>query len=242
MDDKKKIVGGEIAAQSPALRWLDNFWYHYKWPVIGIAVAVVIVLVCVLQTCTTKKADNRVIYAGPTFLQAEEREQISQVLSALSPEAGEKEVWVQFSANEIYSEEQIREFEENSKTQTIDRVRNRSEYEDYRSYMQTGQSSVYFLDPWLYESLSKDYLCPLATSVGSLPEGALADGYGVRLGDTALYRDYGVLRYLPEDTVVCLMNPLFMTKSWQKEAYQRETDLFAAIVTYEGDGARESGT
>lgn len=238
MNESKK-PGGEIALNSPFLRWLDNFWYHYKWPVIGVAVALVVLLVCVLQTCSSKKADTLAVYAGPTYLLANENEQLSLLLTSLVPddadEGGDK--LVQLSSYEVYSEEQIRAFEEEFSGQSVDRSRNQSQYQTYVTYQQTGQSCIYLLDPWLYESIGKDYLCPLADSVGALPEGAMADGYGVRLGDTALYRDYSVVRLLPEDTVVCLMNPFFMTKSWDEEAYEFEKEMFRAIVTYGESGS-----
>ena len=244
MNEEKKL-NGEIALSSPVLRWLDNFWYHYKWPVIGTCVALVILLVCILQTCSTKKEDTMIVYAGPTYLLSSEAEQLSQAVSSIMPYDGDKngEKLAQISTYEIYSEEQIRAFEAQYSGQNIDRNRNKSEYQTYVTYQQTGQSCIYLLDPWLYQSIDKAYLCPLTESVGALPEGALADGYGVRLGDTALYREYGAVRRLPEDTVVCLMNPFFMTRSWKEDAYQVEKDIFRAIVTCDAaEEESESGT
>ena len=239
MNEEKK-PSGEIALDSPALRWLDNFWYHYKWPVIGVAVGLVILLVCILQTCSTKKEDTMIVYAGPTYLLSSEKDQLSQLLSDLAPYDGDGngETLVQLSTYEIYSEEQIRAYSAEHEGQTIDRNHTKNEYQTYVTYQQTGQSCIYLLDPWLYEAIDKEYLCPLADSVGELPEGALSDGYGVRLGDTALYREYGVVQRLPEDTVICLFNPFFMTKNWKEEAYQVEKDTFAALVTFEeGSGS-----
>ena len=240
--EKDEKLSGEIALKSPFLHWLDNFWYHYKWPVIGIALALIILLVCVLQTCTSKKADTLVVYAGPTYLLANESEQISQLLTTLAPYDADDngENLIPLNAYEIYSEDQIRAFETNHPGQAVDRSRNQSQYQNYLTYQQTGQSCVYLLDPWLYEVIDREYLCSLSESLGALPEGAMADGYGVRLGDTALYREYGVMRLLPEDTVICLMNPFFLTKSWDEEAYDYEKALFEAIVTY--GGAEESGS
>ncbi len=238
MNEEKKR-SGEIKLDSPALRWLDNFWYHYKWAVIGTAVALTILLVCVLQTCSRKSEDSMIVYAGPTYLLPAEAEQLSAVFSAVLPYDGDGngENLAKISTYEIYSEEQIRVYPEEHAGQSIDRNRNQSEYQTYHTYQQTGQSCIYLLDPWLYESIDKAYLCPLTDSTGSLPEGALADGYGVRLGDTALYREYGALQLLPEDTVICLMNPFFMTRSWKEEAYEVEKDIFCAIVTYGGEEA-----
>jgi hypothetical protein len=58
-------------------------------------------------------------------------------------------------------------------------------------------------------------------------EGLLKDGYGVRLGDTALYRKYKVLQALPEDTVVCLVSRL-LTQT--EQMYAQSEDMFRAMV------------
>lgn len=232
--NEEKKLSGEVALQSPFLRKLDNFWYHYKWPVIGVAVALIIALVCILQTCSQRKEDTLIVYAGPVALLPEGTEQISQVISGVMPYDPDEngEMLTKVSAYEIYSEEQIRAFAEEYPGQSIDKNRNQNEYRTYTSYQGTGQTCIYFLDPWLYESLDEEYLCPLSELTDGSVRGALEDGYGVRLGDTALYEEYGVIRMLPEDTVICLMNPFFMTKSWDEEAYAFEQDLFVAIVTY----------
>ncbi|MBR6681499.1 MAG: hypothetical protein IKL40_00770, partial [Clostridia bacterium] len=46
------------------LRWLDNYWYHYKWHTILISFAAVFLIVCVTQFATKEKVDAYVMYAG----------------------------------------------------------------------------------------------------------------------------------------------------------------------------------
>ena len=85
-----------------------------------------------------------------------------------------------------------------------------------------------------------DYLSDLLETYGKLPaEGAVTytdkDGntktLGVRLGDTALYRDnVAVSAVLPEDTVLCLMSPYFFGKSGDKDEYQKAVDFYAALA------------
>ena len=90
---------------------------------------------------------------------------------------------------------------------------NSEEYDSFYSEITAGAAAVYLIDPWLYEELrsTKDgaYLRRLYGGEGALfsepVEGLTEDGYGVRLGDTALYREYKVFNALPEDTVICLL-------------------------------------
>jgi hypothetical protein len=54
---------------------------------------------------------------------------------------------------------------------------------------------------------------------------------GVRLGDTALYKEnLAVSQVLPEDTVLCLMSPYFVGKSSNLDEYQKAVDYFAALA------------
>ena len=39
------------------LKWLDNYWYHYKWRTIVILFFAVLLIVCVVQCSTVEKYD-----------------------------------------------------------------------------------------------------------------------------------------------------------------------------------------
>ncbi|MBR5314827.1 MAG: hypothetical protein IKU45_05400, partial [Clostridia bacterium] len=48
------------------LKWLDNFWYHYKWHVIIGLFVIVFLVVAIGQMIDKDKVDAYVMYAGPT--------------------------------------------------------------------------------------------------------------------------------------------------------------------------------
>ena len=241
MNEEKK-PNGEIVLQGRFWKWLDNFWYHYKWVTIGVAVALVILLVCILQTCSKEKEDLMMTYAGPTVLSVSELEQVSEVMNSVMPydadENGKKHTaWMTY---QIYSEDQIRELTETNTegkvTQTVDRSFNSDQYSVFNNYLKTGESSIFLLDPWLYESLATtDHLMPLSEVLETVPEGAVGE-CGIRLGDTDLYEKYAVLRLLPADTVICLMKQYVIGRSSDEEQYRFECDMFRAIVTYQNEG------
>ncbi len=231
MNDEK-IPERKIVAKGGFAAWLDNFWYHYKWLTIGVAFAVIVLTVCLLQTCTKEKQDIVMVYAGPTYLSVSENDQLEQVLEDLMPydydKNGEKCALV--SVYEIYSEEQIRAYNATApEGLSIDTNRNSSQYSTYSTYLQTGESAIYLLDPWLYDSLSEDYLMPLSDVLGTVPDSA-ADAYSIRLGDTKLYQEQAALRLLPEDTRICLMRPLVWGENRNEKSYDFAKELFAAIV------------
>ncbi len=217
--------------------WAENFWYHYKWAIIGIAVAAVILFVCIVQSCSKREEDILIVYAGPAYLTQTQLSSVVEVMGNTMPrdfdENGDK--FVIFDMFQIFSEEQIKEItaqtDANGKQGYVDRTRNSNNYDQYNKYVLTGDSSIYFLDPTLYQTLkTNDRLCKLSDVLADTPEGAI-DEYGVRLGDTALYKEYGVLHVLPEDTVICIARPFVAgTKTSKEKYYNREKEMFSAIV------------
>ena len=61
MEEQRKIKeqGGAIAVQNPVLKWLDNYWYHYKWHTIVVAFFIFVGIVGFLIDSIKKaKQDN----------------------------------------------------------------------------------------------------------------------------------------------------------------------------------------
>lgn len=247
-ENNEKRPEAKIAIQGGFLGWLENFWYHYKWPTLIVAFAVVVISVCIWQSATKEKEDIVIVYAGPNYLTVEESASLAELFGEILPydfdENGRKHA--SMSMYQIYSEDQIKEIaaetdDAGNHTGYVDLSRNTNEKNTYENYRMTGESCIYLLDPWLYESITdKRYLCPLADSTGERPVGAI-DDYAVRLGDTELYKKYGVAQLLPADTVICIMSPFVWGGSSDEDRYQFEKDTYKAIVTYGSDGAVDDG-
>ena len=235
--DEKIQDQGIVVKKSGFAAWLDNFWYHYKWGFIGVVVAAVILFVCIAQSCSKREEDILIVYAGPAYMSQTELASVVEVMSNAMPRDfdnnGDK--FATMDTFQIYSEEQIKkitsETDSEGKAGYVDRNRNSNNFDQYNKYVLTGDSSVYLLDPSLYETLkNNNRLCKLSDVLAGIPNGAI-DEYGVRLGDTALYAEYGVMKVLPEDTVVCIARPFVAGgKSSKEKYYVREKEMFAAIV------------
>ena len=249
MKKENKMPDAEISAKSNFLRWLENYWYHYKWHTIIIGAAVLILVICLWQTSTTKKHDTVIVYAGPMCLTTNEIIQLQEALSGILPSDKDSNGYKSAAMNmyQIYSKDQILEVEKETDATgasiTVDRTRNTNQYSEFNHDIMTGQSSVYLIDPWIYNELKalndgdKQYLCELSFVFGDeLPQGALEDGYGIRLGDTALYREYSIVRRLPADTVICLMSPFGgLGQKIDDENYQYQIATFKALACYSSD-------
>lgn len=234
----KKLGSAEINVESKFLKWLDNYWYHYKWTTIIVGFFVVVLLVCTLQMCTNEKEDINLIYAGPVLMTSGELDNLADVMNIVMPRdfdnSGEK------SANilnyHVFSEDEIKKLESQTdsdgKKSFIDRSYNTSNYDNFYNYIQTGDASVCMVAPWLYDSLkSSNRLMKLTDVLGELPEAAI-DDYGVMLSELEIYDSFSSVRVLPGDTVVCILRPLVIGKSSKEKVYAQEKEMFSAILEF----------
>ena len=246
MEENKKLAETEISKKGNFLKWLDNYWYHYKWHTIIVGIVAVILIVSLWQMGSTKKHDTVIVYAGPMCLTTNETLQLQEVLSGVLPSDKDKngEKSAAMSMYHIYSEKQIEEAEQITdaagQNNPVDRTRNSNQFEAYNTYCQTGQSPVCLIDPYLYEQIPEEYVYPLSEIFGEdIPEGAI-DGYGIRLGDTDLYKEFSIVRRLPADTIVCLRSPLRgLGQKLDDVKYQYEMEVFKALVSYESSEMSE---
>ena len=90
MEENKKLAETEISKKGNFLKWLDNYWYHYKWHTIIVGIVAVILIVCFWQMGSTKKHDTVIVYAGPMCLTTNETLQLQEVLSGVLPSDKDK--------------------------------------------------------------------------------------------------------------------------------------------------------
>ncbi len=240
--DRSKLDGAEIDLQSssPVIKWLDNFWYHHKWKVIVIGLFAIILAVCIWQMAEKEEIDETIVIAVPRQLYLEEIEGIDAVLSSLMPKNGENEKNLLLQTYPIYTEDEmqaVNEEETNDEGHYVVKVfpaENMDRVEAYNSYLNTGEVSLILVSPYLYENQRiHDRLMPLSEIFGEkLPQGAMSDGFGVRLGDTALYAHSEAMRVLPADTIVCLRRPYIFGAGSDKDRYAETKALFMAIVMF----------
>lgn len=247
MNDKfDKEQGGEIVHESKFLRWLDNYWYHYKWTTIIVAFVLFVVLVCTLQTCNKEKNDVSVLYAGPEYFMfnGEGVDNIESALSYVLPDEaagsdGKKQVSLVY--HQIFSGEEINEMkkeaEKSGEEVYIDANFNAQNLRAFQNLILAGEYSVCLLSPYLYEMVMESGGFRLIEDVlGYTPEGAI-DEFGIRLKDTAFGQYYPGVKDLPDDTILCLRSDVsvgtFLGGKKNKEQYEKSVVLYRAIVEFE---------
>lgn len=235
-----KIPAGEIKDKSEFLRWLDNFWYHYKIHTIIVLFALFVLIVCSFQMCTTNtNEDLTVLYAGRYLMTGEEQEGVRSVLNAVMPEDydGQDGKYTEMITYHVLSEQQLKDMAAETDADgrpkyEVNRSYYTKEYESYNNMLMTGEFSVCMLDPWLYESLAKaGRLKRLTDVLGTMPESTVGE-CGVRLGDTQLYQYYDALKVLPEDTVVCILTPYIFGATSDEDFYAQNVEMFRAMIEF----------
>ncbi len=244
---------GEERPHGRVYRFFDNLWYHHKWKIIALLFVAAVLIVVVVQCARQEKTgDVTLLTAGPYGFTTEEAKlrDFKNCLATYLPADydGDGEKRVTLVSYSVYSEEEIAaaaaRTDENGDPagEEIDRSVNAEQYRQYSQHLRLGECSVLFLSPWLFDeqmSLNATGLSDLSQVLDErpagaiVPEGGSADGayYGVRLDQTAFWRDNSAVRNaLPADTVLCLFRPGLSGESSKPEKYERSVALFKALV------------
>ena len=102
--------------------------------------------------------------------------------------------------------------------------------------MRSPLPPTYILSPYLYGILAgAGRLKPLSEIYpdGSLPAGALADGYGITLGDTDFYKYNSAAQVYPANAIICVHKPTIAGRSKNEAKYAEDLAFFQAIVGFE---------
>lgn len=232
-DGKYKDTG--ISTEGEALKKLDNFWYHYKWHTIVIAFFLIVFIVCGVQMCSAESVDTVICYAGPQYLGGEDAQNIKAIIGTRLPEDydGDGTKRAELVTYIVMSKEQILDVEsetdaDGNKVNRINREAIQKNMETFSNHVMTGDFSICFLDPYVYDTLvTAGRLAKLSDVLGYTPEGAYGE-CGVKLSELDIYTEYKSISALPGDTVVCILNKQ-LTKS--EEDFEKEIEIFVNLVS-----------
>lgn len=229
----------EISTQSPVLRWLDNFWYHYKWHTIIAAFFVVVLLFCVFQQVNDTKEDVVVVYAGNDYILSAElpavQDAIAQVLyedvNLDGVRLAEIVQYMIFSDEEIQQSIEQKDDGNYEEDLAINVANNANQIKQFNQMTSTGECSLYLCSPYVYDMLlERNVLQALKDICNTIPDSAY-DAYCVRLVDTAWYHaNAETLKVLPDDTLICLFKPFVWGSSADDAVYQNALRTFLNMI------------
>lgn len=239
---EEKQQAGEIVIRNPVLKWLDNFWYHYKWPTVIVAFFVLLGVICFSQCASKEVGDVTLAYAGNYTMNEEERNRILDVFQAVAPEkeldgrrVPTKVLLTTFS---VYTEDELRPVytDENGNIDlyAFNSAKHLSNehLSTFGTYTMTGEAGVWLVSEFVFEQRNLgEVAVPLSELFEEMPSGAYRD-CAIRLGDTELYRYYDALKVLPADTLIILPRSYVWGESSNAEKYEEFKQLYYALVNF----------
>ena len=191
-------------------KWIDNYWYHYKWRTLIIAFFALIVIIASVQFFTKADVDIYILYTGPHVFAVDEIHEVEsafeQVMSGDRNRDGKKTASLQDIT--LLTEDQIlearREADEMGINLTINTVEMRNMQRQFNTQIFAGEAVICLLDPYWYEQVrDSGGFMTLASVLGEKPPQAL-DDYGICLFDTDFGRYFTAFSKFPDDTVLCI--------------------------------------
>lgn len=229
-NEERYVDPDEIKRPTTFLKWIENFWYHYKWhTIVGLFVAI-LATTMIVQLVQREKYDIRIVYAGDFII--EEGDGENAVLLSDFPEAMDNiskafEGFIKDDLNgdgkknaithgeyllspereaELRKQAQDKSIETNQQWQFNYSSSDRTESsENVGVLISTGEAIICIMDSYSYQTFGADgAFARLEDVLGYLPDSAI-DECAVRLKDTAFGKHFEkTFECLPEDTVLCI--------------------------------------
>ncbi len=235
VDRFEKAQNAEIRINNKAIKFLENFWYHYKWHFLGAVFLLFVIITLIVQTATKEDADIKILMAGPYRSTLTQRANMKLGLAEVLGEDynGDGEKVVEIIDNEVYSEEQIKALG----SAAFSGQKNADNLKSFHNLVMAGEYSVCIIDEWLYRDiLAAGGIRPLSELFGQdIPEGSV-DEYAIRLSSLPFANTFSGFSELPESMVICLRTKGYMNGILNKDKadkeYQKAEELFKSIVYY----------
>lgn len=237
MEDKKIKLVKEPKFSSIG-KWLENFWYHYKFHTIGAAVILFTVIVSGYQLLSREKYDYNIMYAGPQVIAVQDLYYIQDAFEQVADDYDKNgEVAVCVDDILILSPEEIQDAKDRGVMLNLDFL-NQSTTEYYQQIM-VGNDIICMLSPYAYDMVyGEDGFLPLNEIFDEIPEAAYGD-CGILLSKTDFGKEFNGINDLPEDTILCIrrINTLAKFKGEKKtrDIHAANVELFKKIVSYKSD-------
>lgn len=225
-------------------KWLNNFWYHYKWVTLVTAFFTVTLLIIIIQMITKTNPDSNILYGGPAVLTANQTKEIENAFNALLPEDfnGDGEKITSLQAITLMTKEQIAKAEAEAAENSSVFVYNPQSLENNKTSFSTqlfsGEYVICLIDPEQYKNAYKaGGFAPLSELFGenNIPEYAY-DDCALLLSETNFSKFFTAMSVFPDDTLICVRKMSSVSaikgKSKAEREYNNQLRLFYSIIAF----------
>lgn len=225
-------------------KWLDNFWYHYKWVTLVTAFFTVTLSIIIIQMITKTNPDSNILYGGPAVLTANQTKEIENAFNALLPEDfnGDGEKITSLQAITLMTKEQIAKAEAEAAENSSVFVYNPQSLENNKTSFSTqlfsGEYVICLIDPEQYKNAYKaGGFAPLSELFGenNIPEYAY-DDCALLLSETNFSKFFTAMSVFPDDTLICVRKMSSVSaikgKTKAEREYNNQLRLFYSIIAF----------
>ena len=212
---------------SKFLKWLDNYWYHYKWHTIIVSFFLIIGVISVVQLFNRTSYDAYIMYVGDETIPDTQYQDIVDSLKKVSKDYNEdKEHNINFSKMSFISDED-HEMASTVNASTI----------QYLSNMVVQPYYIYLMSPEVYDTYKDSGIfVPISEVVQGVPAEWYYDDTAVCFDKTDYANSFAGVNDLGEDTLLVLkIVPYSSSKSVtkaEKASYENHLDMLNNILSY----------
>lgn len=224
------------------IKWLDNYWYHYKWPTVIVGFLAVVITVMLVQYLGREQYDISIIYAGPMDPNPNQTLSIESELGKLVTVDfngdGKRNCQINdfFLLTDKQYEEKEKEYDAKGEFFYASAQELSNSRQQFTNQVFAGEAVICLLDPaWYKLLLEQQAFVPLNEVLEEVPEYAL-DEYSVRLCDTAFAEYFTSMKAFPEDTVLCIRTlsttTAFKNKKNAEKKYEYNKKFFVSLFDF----------
>lgn len=196
--------------------FFSNIWYHYKWHILIGLMLITAMVIATAQCAAASDPDVTVLYIGSADI-GEDRNAImadfGYDLKDIDGDGKKTLSFAYFGLND---------------TATSSR---------FQTEVVAGDHHIYIVNDDYYEKLvGNGVLAGLDSVLGYMPEGAMEDGYGIRLKYLHIGETDG-FDLIERNSILCLRTNSQLGADYKNGSalYKNNVDLFRRLLTYERD-------
>ncbi|MBQ9748198.1 MAG: hypothetical protein IJV98_05385 [Clostridia bacterium] len=212
---------------SKLLKWLDNYWYHYKWTTIVVVFFLSLAIILGIQFATKENYDAYIMYVGDEAIPDTKRQDIvSSFGTVMQDYNGDKEIILNFSRTAFISDE------EHEMASTVNAAATQ-----FLSSMSVQPYYIYLMTPLVYD-IYKDsgVFVPISELEIDIPEEWYYDEQTVLFSKTDFARSHAGVDSMGEDLILAIKSVPYSRSSRveknERLAFENHYDLLKTILEY----------
>lgn len=223
-------------------KWIDNYWYHYKWHTLIALFFITFLTVTIWQLAVKTDEDVMILYAGPYYPTGNESLDITNSFKSVMREDfnGDGKKFVDMVILQLMTDEQLAaEIARANELGSIS-LYNQSTLNENRNKFTTqifaGETVICLIDPsWYNNVYESGGFITFEEVLGYKPDNMI-DDCSMYLFDTQFGQYFTALNVFPKDTIICVrrMSTVSAFKNKDKEIirYNNQLDMFRDIINF----------